>query len=460
MKKVYVFLFIILSILFLWGCGNKDDDYYEDDYGNRVRIKELSFVHIWPEHSSTISKIVNDYMAENKGIRINIQVSSFSDIPQYLNTQLLGGTMPDIYFYWTNQVSGYARNNGALDLTPYLEGWQENFINDGEAWELAKIENKYYSVPFRVTGNVIVYNKTMFDYQGIEEIPTSIQEFEDALVNLRKFSSNQAFSPFAVTGVSGGTLVQLYTAFQNFVGLQQEIYKDPNYKTGLLAPDDSTYSVESMMMDKLKNWNDSKYFGNSDGKSETTAIRNFVEGNAAMVLMNNNNLYLLDDMDDEIEIGFMALPAPKGIDYTFIYSDYDGFSISKNTRYPKEAIDFLKHLTSLEIQQSFANETKSIMTVKDIVYDNIEQTKMAYAMRDAGNSLLSRPDIQYSTSDIDQDNVKMLLDYILGKSKISSLQTAKNIHANYKRAIQDAQLNYINTSITIKEHDLSWLEIR
>lgn len=460
MKKIYMFLFIILSGLFLWGCDNKDGDFYEDEDGNRVRIKELSFVHIWPEHSSTISKIVNDYMAENKGIRINIQVSSFSDIPQYLNTQLLGGTMPDIYFYWTNQVSGYARNNGALDLTPYIEDWKENYINDGEAWELAKIDNKYYSVPFRVTGNVIVYNKTMFDYQGIDEVPTSIQEFEDALVKLRNFSNNQAFSPFAVTGVSGGTLVQLYTAFQNFVGLQQEIYKDPNYKTGLLAPDDSTYNVESMIMDKLKSWNDKKYFGNSDGKSEITAIRNFVEGNAAMVLMNNNNLYLLDDMDDEIEIGFMALPAPSGIDYTFIYSDYDGFSISKNTRYPKEAVDFLKHLTSLEIQQSFANETKSIMTVKDINYDDLEQTKMAYAMRDAGNSLLSRPDIQYSTSDIDQDNVKMLLDYILGKSKISSLQTAKNIHENYRRVIQDAQLNYIDVSIEIKDPDLSWLEIR
>jgi raffinose/stachyose/melibiose transport system substrate-binding protein len=462
MKKTFKILFIVMLALIVAFCtfGCNSDTYIIDDNGNRVKVSKIKFLHIWPEHSEKFTKIVNDFMAENEDIKIEIQVSSYEDITTYLNSQVISGTLPDIFFYWTNQVKGYADNGLVLDLSKYVADWKNTFINGGEAWDLAKIGGKYYNVPFRSTGNIIVYNKTLFDELGISQ-PADIIEFEEALKTLRAYSSKDSFSPLAVTGITTGTLVQIYTAFQNFVALQKESYKDPNYKKGILEMTEEAFVEEGRMLDKLKDWNSKKYFGNCEGKTEITAIRNFIEGNAGMVLMNNNNLYLLDDMDENIELGFMAIPGPSDIDYTYVYSDFDGFSVSNNTRYPEACIRFLKYLTSLNVQQDFADSEGSIMAVDGINYAG-SQAQIAAAMKDAGNSLLAQTEREYSTSNISDSNVNLVLNYILNKtgSLPSGSSVSRAVYANYLDAIRDSGLDVVAYSIELKEADLSWLDIR
>jgi ABC-type glycerol-3-phosphate transport system substrate-binding protein len=267
--------------------------------GDRIRQKTISWLHIWPEHSAAMTKMANDFMSKNPDIKIDIQQSTHSDVKDYLNMQILSGTLPDVFFYWTNGMSPFVEYEAVMDLTPYTDGWKDTFINDGESWEIANIEGKYYNMPFRATGYTIVYNKTLFESLDVQ-VPTTIQEFETVLEKIRKSVTNQAFSPLAATGVPGGTLPQLYTAFCNFVALQNEQYKDPAYTSGLLASDDTQLDLSAKVLDKLRDWVGKGYFGYAEGKSERTAITNFVQGNAAMVLMNNNNLYLLEDMDEEI----------------------------------------------------------------------------------------------------------------------------------------------------------------
>lgn len=457
--KTLVTSIMVMIIIFGVIACDKPNSSDEGDGGDRTRQKTISWLHIWPEHSAAMTKIANDFMSENSDIKINIQQSTHEDVDSYLNMQVLSGTMPDVFFYWTHMVSPYVDYDVVLDLTPYADGWKDTFIDNGSAWDIAKIDGKYYNMPFRSTGYTIVYNKTLLDTLNVE-VPDTLQELETALETIRKSVQNLAFSPLAATGVAGGTLPQIHTAFNSFIALQSEQYKDPAFKSDLVASDSTQLELGAKVLDKLKDWVGKGYFGYAEGKSESTAITNFVQGNAAMVLMNNNNLYLLEDMDEEVEIGFMAIPAPDGIDYTYVFGGFDGFSIAKNTKYPEECVRFLKYLSSLEVQQSFAESESSIMAVDGVRYSDPDQAAMSVAMKDVGNSLLSKPDAKYSVGSYGDANNSLVLNYILGKSNQTALQVMTEIEDNNDKAVKDAGLSRIaRTHPYPANADYSWLTL-
>ena len=457
-KRLFTSIMAMTMIFGVTACGESGGS-SEGRGGDRTRQKSISWLHIWPEHSAAMTKIANDFMSENPDIKINIQQSTHSDVDDYLNMQVLSGTLPDVFFYWTHQISPYVDYDVVMDLTPYVDGWKETFIDDGTAWDIAKIGGKYYNMPFRSTGYTIVYNKTLLESLEVE-IPTTLQEFETVLEKIRKSIQNQSFSPLAATGVAGGTLPQMHTAFNNFVALQSEQYKDPAFKSGLVASDSTHIELGAKVLDKLKDWSGKGYFGYAEGKSESTAITNFVQGNAAMVLMNNNNLYLLEDMDEEIEIGFMAIPAPAGIDYTYVFGGFDGFSVAKNTKHPEECIRFLKYLSSLNVQQAFANSEGSIMAVDGVQYSDPDQAAMSIAMKDVGNSLLSQPDIKYSVGSYGDANNSLVLNYILGKSNQTASQVMTAIESNNDKAVKDAGLSRVGRTHPYPTNaDYSWLTL-
>lgn len=460
-RALNVFLTLVLALSTVFGLAACTDAGTGDggDGGDRTRQKTISWLHIWPEHSAAMTKIANDFMAANSDIKIEIQQSTHGDVDSYLNMQVLSGTLPDVFFYWTHSVSAYVDYDAVLDLTPYVDGWKDTFIDNGAAWEGAKVDGKYYNMPFRSTGYTVVYNKTLFDSLGIE-VPGTIQEFEQVLDKIRKSFANASFSPLAATGVAGGTLPQIHSAMNNFIALQSEQYMDPAFKADLIASDATQLDLGAKVLDKLRDWVGKGYFGYAEGKSESTAITNFVQGNAAMVLMNNNNLYLLDDMDEETEIGFMAIPAPAGIDYTYVFGGYDGFSIAKNTRYPEECVRFLKYLSSLEVQQAFAESESSIMAVDGVQYSDPDQAAMSVAMKDVGNSLLAKPDVKYSVGSYGDINNSLVLNYILGKSNQTAQQVMTAIEENNDKAVRDAGLTRVPRTYPYPEDvDYSWLNL-
>lgn len=460
LKRILLVVMTITVCFGLIACGGGTSESISNGgTSDRVRQKTINWLHIWPEHSAAMTKIANDFMSKNPDIKIQIQQSTHSDVDDYLNMQILSGTLPDVFFYWTHMISPYVDYDVTLDLTSYIDGWKETFIDNGSAWDIAKIGGKYYNVPFRSTGYTIVYNKTLLDSLGVA-VPATLQEFESALDRIRKSVANLSFSPLAATGVTGGTLPQLYTALNNFVALQSEQYLDPAFKADLIASDKKSLELGAKVLDKLKDWTGKGYFGYAEGKAENTAITNFVQGNAAMVLMNNNNLYLLDDMDEEIEIGFMAIPAPAGIDYTYVFGGFDGFSIAKNTKYPDECVRFLKYLTSKDVQQEFANSESSIMAVDGVVYNNPDQQAMSKAMKDVGNSVLAKPDVKYSVGTYGDENNSLVLNYLLGKSSLTARTVIETIEANNDKAVKDAGLTRVDRTHPYPQNaDYSWLEL-
>jgi hypothetical protein len=100
------------------------------------------------------------------------------------------------------------------------------------------------------------------------------------------------------------------------------------------------------------------------------------------------------------------------------------------------------------------------MAVDGIQYKTERNQKVAAAMKDCGKSLFVRNDVQYSTSNIASKNDEAVLNYILGKKGNSGYAVAKEIWSRYQQAISEAGLSPKQYTITKKESDFSWLDIR
>lgn len=457
MKRSKLLIFsVLLSALATSACSSGGGS---GSQGSRTQKQKIKFLHIWSECSAEMTKICNDFMTLNPDIEIETIVSDYNNISTYLNNQILSHSLPDVFFYWTNQISGYVQMDVCAPLDEYMDGWKETFIKNGESWDLGKVGDKHYSVPFRCTGEMIVYNKTLFDERGLS-YPKNIEEFEDLLEDLRNITTSAQFSPMCVSGVSGGSLVKFYTAFQNFNVLQSQTYKDPAYTTGLLENDEEGRTLEGKMLDKLRDWRSKGFFGQADGKTKDTTIRNFLEGNAAMLQLNNNNLYLLDELEG-VELGYGTIPAPKGLNYTYVPSDFDGFCVSNDSQHKEAAVKFLKYLTSKDVGQFFTEKNDSIMAVDGIEYKSERQKQINEALKDCGRAEFTQNDVEYSTSNISTKNSEAILNYILGKGTFKTgKEVADYIWNNYVTAMKDSGLKPIPRSVPRAAADYSWLEIR
>ena len=454
LKQILLLALTALLVCTVAACGGEPDD------PGRVKVKTIRFLHIWPEHSAAIQKVVNDFMAENEDIKVEIQQSTYSDIQTVLNSQVISQSLPDIFFYWTNQIQGYIDAGVLLDLSPYTEGWMDTYIDDGApSWGLAQRGEAYYSVPLRQSGNVIVYNKTLFEEKGVS-VPESYQEFETLLATARTFSASPSYSPVAVSGTNGGYLIDFYYMLNNFHSLLQESYRDSHFKSALIDDSDAkSLEYTAKMLDKAADLYAKGYFGQAEGRSDETAVRNFKEGNAAMVYMNYNNINLLGDV--EFEYGYFSVPGPEGLDYNYLRSDYDGFCVAKNTQNPEACIRFLKYLTSKDVITEFANATNSIVPIEGVEYNSPLNQELADVLNNSGSSLLIQNEIAYSTGDIQLDVVEAVYGVIYGKSADSSLEVAQKISGWYADCVKEAGLQRYAPERPIDEtKDYSWLQIR
>lgn len=453
MKKILkIIICVFLSIaccLLTVACGNN-----EQSGSGRQSKQTIKFLHIWPEHANVIQKIVNDFTAENPNIKIDILVSDYNNIGTTINTQILSQSLPDIFFYWAYGAKGYAENDVALDLTPYLSGWKDTFVGNGDiSWGSAKVGNGYYAMPWRQTANIMIYNKTLFA-ENNWQIPTSFQEFESLLETIKSHSSS-SFSPVVTSTVGGGNLLQFYSMLENFTNLINDTCSDPNWKNGLVKISDTEKEYKAKMLDKIADFYSKGYLG-SEGKSVETAARNFIEGNAAMIYQNFNNADLFGDV--EFDWGYFAIPGPEGLDYRYIYDSYDSLFVSKNTKNREACIKFLKYISSREVMEYFANATNSIVPV-EITYNSARNNELASVLATMGDVRLIQDSIQYSAANIAPQANELMANYIFGNSKLTSSEIINRIIRWTEESIREAGFNVYDP---VKPFDItkdySWLE--
>ena len=454
MKKIFkvinIFLLILIMAVSVVGCGRGGSG------GGRDGKTTITFMHIWPEHAKKVNEIVTDFMSENEDIIVSPTYVPYTEIDRTLQSAFYGGEMPDVFFQWTHYMYKWVPDDIPMDLTFLYDELKSDYLQDGVAWEAGKINGKYYNAPFRSTGFLVAYNKTIFENQGWK-VPETFQDFE----NVMKDAKKDFATPFALYGGNGGTLTQINTAFGIFRDIMAGAVEDPNYRTGRLRPnmeDDSS----ARLIEKLKNWMDLGYFGSGAmGRKREDVMNLFMSGQTPMCLFNNNEMGTLSEgMINDMEIGVFAFPAPAGVDFKYVFGGFDGFCISSTTKHKEAAVKFLKYLLSVDVQQSWTNTEKSIMVNKNVKYEEESQRKIAEEMLYAGKY---DQYADYNGGQYLERNATLLNDFLSGSYNKGADQLIKDMINNTYTGMKDSLLNppngldWIDPVYVPKEYDRSWI---
>lgn len=356
MKKRVMAVLLTASMLvgLLAGCatsgsGGSDSGDSKSSEG-KVTLK---FLNKYPEdpYAQYFVDAVAQFEKENPDIDIEMENVSDEAMKDKLSVISSGGEMPDIYFTWTGErTKRFARNDKALDLTPYFEEdpeWKESFLP--AFFNNATYEGKTYAVPFRTSIMYMIYNKQVFKEYDLE-IPETWDEF---------ISICDKLNGTEVTPIAFGNSQAWYSSW--WIGLlntmmvsSEVINKDYTPETGEFT--DKMY-VEALQT--FLDMNEKGYFGDHVNSKDYYQVREqFCAGQAAMMLDATAQFTQFDDGMGAENWGFFKIPTMEGSagDPKTIGGGGEAWVVSKDTKHPEEAVKFLKFMTSLEQGQKQTKE--------------------------------------------------------------------------------------------------------
>ena len=135
------------------------------------------------------SNFVAKFEEANPGIKLNLQVISWSDVHKEVSTRISNGNAPDILNIDT--FSEFQADNLLMPVTDYCPedlypDFFPAFIKESE------IDGTVWAVPDLASARALYYNKTIFDEVGIE-VPTTWAELKDACQAIKDFYNGEVY---------------------------------------------------------------------------------------------------------------------------------------------------------------------------------------------------------------------------------------------------------------------------
>jgi raffinose/stachyose/melibiose transport system substrate-binding protein len=304
--------------------------------------------------------LASKYVQDHPNVSIEITVLENEAFKAKLATAMQSGNPPDVFQSWGGGVLGQYGDAGLVkDLTADLaaNGWGDSF--QPGPLSLYKVGDKFYGVPWDAGMVGFWYNKDLFAKAGISAPPATWTEF---LADVSKLKAAN-ITPIAVGEKDKwpGHFYWVYLATR--IG-GRAAFEAAYNRTGSFADPAFVQAGE-----RLKELVDLQPFQTgflgADYPAHQTLMAN---GKAAMELMGQWAPGADRGVATDVEaynkrLGFFPFPTVEGGagDPSDVLGGGDGFAIGKNA--PPEAVDFVRYLTSLDVQKAMTAANLSVPPV-------------------------------------------------------------------------------------------------
>ena len=125
--------------------------------------------------------VIEDFEAANEGVTVNLQIESWENLEQVLQTKIQAGEAPDIYnggAFSAFASEGLLYPAEEISSKETLGDFQESFA-ENESFEGAQ-----YGLPLLASARALFYNQDLFDAAGVEGPPTNWEELHDAAAKI------------------------------------------------------------------------------------------------------------------------------------------------------------------------------------------------------------------------------------------------------------------------------------
>lgn len=310
------------------------------------------------------AQVAKDFETAHPTVKIEIEAIQNETLQRTRIPAALqaGAPPPDIFMVWGGGEIIEQVNEGDYlkDLTPYLD---DNFLSSIGALTPWQVDGKQYGLPFRWGLEGIWYNKNLFQQAGITDTPTTMTELNADVQKLK----DAGIVPIAV---GAGDAWPAAHWWYNFA------IRACSPETLAAAANEHDFDDQCFVEagNQLKDFVDTSPFqpdfiNTRAQEGAGSSAGQLGNGQAAMELMGDWNYgtarNLAEDQDAfEDFIGWFPFPAVEGApgDPTAALGGGDGWGCAKNS--PIECVEFLKYLSSVEVQKGYAATGAGIPVVK------------------------------------------------------------------------------------------------
>ncbi|MFD7523557.1 MULTISPECIES: ABC transporter substrate-binding protein [Paenibacillus] len=304
-----------------------------------------------------VEELIPEFEKKFPNIKVKVVKAPYEQFESKLQSMVAAGNSPDVTSHWGDAGFAEYYNKGLVrDMTDLLK--EDNFkasdygISD-HLMDIYKVNGKTYGIPVYSYVSVLVYNKDMFDKAGIPYPPSdyedkswTFEKMQEYAKKLTKISKNLNDTQYGIDwGWSERDMRPLYfgastypeeTFTKNGGNPEVSKFNSPEVKDAYRTMFDMMHKDKSMI-DPVT----TKAVAGEGGDP-------FAAGKVAMSV---GGAWLLAGSNDfGFKVGVAAVPAgknEKARDVLFV----DPLFILKDSKHPKEALEWIKFQLSKETQE-------------------------------------------------------------------------------------------------------------
>ena len=182
MKKFLVLILSISLIFVLGGCYGSSDDVETEEVTVLTELPDeeinITFWHVYGQNKAALlDRLIAEFEEMYPNVTVeSISQGSYGDLKSKTISSISAGNTPDLLVGYPDHFAEYLNGRAIIPLDAFVESEEwgvdlTDFIDSYVAENQQYADGKMYSMPYSKSTEMMVYNKTVFDANGIT-LPT------------------------------------------------------------------------------------------------------------------------------------------------------------------------------------------------------------------------------------------------------------------------------------------------
>lgn len=317
----------------------------------KCAAEKLNVLTLEGPEASVIKALARMY-EEKTGTKIIVSVASYNEIyDAFVNAESFG--LYDIFRIDVTWLSWFADKilMPLEDIDDTILAGENEYI-DTLVDRYSKVNGKIYALPVTPSSQLLFYRKDLFEDAAIRreywekyklelKVPTNFEDFNRIAEFFTRSLNGSSKVQYGTNVIMGNTGVAATEFLTRYFSYKQHLYSE-NGK--IILNDETSIKAMKNLMEA------SKYSGNKKLKWWTDAAKTFGDGDVAMQIMfSNYGSEVLGYRSKIIDkVGYSIVPGGNPI------LGGGSLGVAKNSKHPKDALAFIKWLTSDPVASAMA----------------------------------------------------------------------------------------------------------
>lgn len=339
MRAVRLILGSVVVLSLVGGCA---DD--EQAVTAVLRVANWGGAQVESKFVKLERRLRQEFEALYPGVRVQIeQIPGDGQYAPKLLMMHVTGSVPDVVSLDASSAAVFINNNVLRDLTPFVE--RDTTFDLGDYFEnvvnIARRGERLYAIPLDFTPMVMYYNKKLFDAAGVPypRAGWTCADFLEAAKKLTVFADDSRKAPVQY-GVNFENVMPFWVPWL-WTGGGDVLDPSGKKASGYLDGPETTRAMR-FLVDLMTKHRVAPHLK----ESAAAGVDLFRDERAAMQL--KGHWMMIDYQADGIDFGVVGLPTNTGRRVTVIYET--GLSITSKSEYPELAWEYIKFMTSKDVQ--------------------------------------------------------------------------------------------------------------